>query len=316
MRFSLIHIVPETTNVPFIKGRFVAMLFSAALMIASIGAFATMGLNLGIDFVGGTLIEIETQEDANLSEIRENLNGLGFGEIQVQTFGAPNDVLIKMRQQEPENPDVEMAAERAQQQAANTVQETLVEMLPGVEFRRVEVVGPAVSGELVRAGILAVGLALGAMLIYIWFRFEWQFSLGAVIALTHDVIATMGMFAVTQFEFNLASIAAILTIVGYSMNDTVVVYDRIRENLRKFKRMPLAELLNLSINQTLSRTLMTSITTLMALFALFFLGGAVLRGFSFAMIWGVLIGTYSSIFVASPLLLLTGVKRGTSEQDS
>lgn len=316
MRLALIHIVPENTNVPFIKARFVAMAFSALLLLGSIGAFATLGLNFGIDFQGGTLIEIETPQQPDLGGIRTTLSDLDLGDVQVQTFGKPNDLLIRIEEQEVSDPTVHLAAERAQQAAAETVKNALTDLLGEVDFRRVEVVGPKVSGELVEAGILAVVLALAAMLVYIWFRFEWQFSLGAVVALTHDVIATIGMFAVTQFEFNLASIAAILTIVGYSMNDTVVVYDRIRESLRKYKRMPLPELLNKSINQTLSRTLMTSLTTLIALLALFFLGGSVLRGFSFAMIWGVVIGTYSSIFIASPMLLITGVKRGTGDQDS
>ncbi len=306
MRLSLMSYFPVTTSVPFIRVRFFAFAFSAVLLLASLGVFFAKGLNFGIDFQGGTLIEVSTPQEADLTLIRDTVGGLGLGDVQVQLFGAANDVLIRIETQ----PATEtLGSEEAQQAAANSVQDALSTAIPGVEFRRTEVVGPKVSSDLVRAGVLGVLLALGAMLLYIWFRFEWQFSMGAVLALTHDVIATIGMLAVTQFEFNLASIAAILTIVGYSMNDTVVVYDRIREDARKYKKTPLPELLNLSINQTLSRTIMTSFTTLIALCALFFLGGAVLRSFSFAMIWGIFIGTYSSIFIASPFLLLTGIKR-------
>lgn len=317
MRLALVHIVPDNTTLPFVKLRLVALIFSALLMIGSIGAFFTQGLNFGIDFQGGTLIEFETEQpEPDLTEIRATLNGLGLGDVQVQTFGRPNDILVRIEEQVAGDADEsEFVDERAQQRAAEQVQTALVDLLGGVEFRRVEVVGPKVSGDLVQSGVLAVLLSVAAMLVYIWFRFEWQFSIAAIMALTHDVIATIGMFCITGFEFNLASIAAILTIVGYSINDTVVVFDRIRENLRKYKRMPLPELINLTINQTLSRTLVTSLTTLVAVLALFFLGGQVLRGFSFAMIFGIVVGTYSSIFVASPLLLVTGVNRSTGDNE-
>lgn len=248
------------------------------------------------------MIEIETPEAADISAIRTQLNGLGLGDVQVQTFGAPNDVLIRIQSQGGEP--------GSDQEVVTLVKNELGE---SVQYRRVEVVGPKVSGELVNSGVTAVVLAVALMLVYVWFRFEWQFSIGAVLALVHDVITTIGIFSLLQIEFSLPIIAAILTIVGYSMNDTVVVYDRVRENLRKYKRMDLGELIDKAINETLTRTTMTALTTLLALFALYIFGGEVIRGFTFAMIWGVIIGTYSSIFVAAPVLLILGVKRDWSE---
>ena len=307
---ALLKLVPEKTDIEFIKLRGIAFVVSALLAVASIFLFVNQGLNFGIDFRGGTMIEIGTPEDADIGKIREVVNGLGFGDVKVQEFGSPKDVLIVIEGQVEEDG---VSEEQAQQNVATKVQNALnAELGEGISYRRIEVVGPKVSGELVRSGTIAVVLAVSLMLVYIWLRFEWQFSLGAVLALVHDVILTIGMFALTQLEFNLSIIAAILTIVGYSMNDTVVVYDRVRENLRKYKKKDLAELLDLSINDTLARTVMTSVTTLLALFALYFFGGEVLRGFTFAMIWGVFVGTYSSIFIAAPLLLLTGVKRDWS----
>lgn len=294
-------LVPDDTHVTFIAWRMHAFVASLAAVILSIGLVVTMGLNFGIDFRGGTLIEIGTEEPADLADLRQRLGGLGLGDVQIQTFGAPTEVLIRVGAQPGES--------EAQQAVVEKVRG---ELGTAVEYRRVEVVGPTVSGELIEAGTLAVVLAVAMMLVYIWFRFEWQFSVGAVLALVHDVIITLGLFAILQLEFNLSIIAALLTIVGYSMNDTVVVYDRIREKLRKYKRMPLPELIDLAINKTLSRTIMTSATTLLALGSLYFLGGEVIRGFTFAMIWGVIIGTYSSIFVAAPLLLWLGVKRDWS----
>lgn len=295
-------LVPDKTNVPFLGGHKVAFLASALLVAASIALFMTKGLNYGIDFRGGILIEVGTPEPANLRQIRGTLGALGLGDVAIQEFGAPTDVLIRVERQPGDA--------TAQQVAVDIVKAALNDDIgDDISYRRVEFVGPKVSGELIRAGTLAVGLAVIAMLIYIWFRFEWQFSVGAVTALIHDVALTIGLFSLTGLEFNLSIIAAILTIVGYSMNDTVVVYDRVRENLRKFRRMELTELLNLSINDTLSRTTMTSLTTLLALFSLFFFGGEVIRGFTAAMIWGVVVGTYSSIFIAAPLLLKLGVDR-------
>lgn len=286
-------LVPDDTKITFMRHRKWSFPFSIALILMSIALFAVNGLNLGIDFRGGTLIQIKTLEGpANIGELRNVLSGLDLGDVQVQEFGAPEDVLIRIQQQD--------GGEEAQQ----AVVELVRSILSGtVSFERVEVVGPAVSGELTQTGILAVVASLGAVLIYIWLRFEWQFAVGAVVATLHDVILTIGMFALLQLEFNLASIAAVLTIVGYSLNDTVVVYDRVREKLRKFKRLPIVELLDLAINRTLSRTALTSITTLLALGSLYVFGGEVIASFTFAMIWGVVIGTYSSIFIAAPLLM-------------
>lgn len=294
-------LIPDDTHIQFIRMRFIAMIASTAAVVGSILLVATMGLNFGIDFRGGTLIEIGTEEPADIADLRNRLGNLGLGDVQIQSFGAPTDVLIRV--------ETQPGGASAQQAVVDAVR---AELGTEVEYRRVEVVGPTVSGELIEAGVLAIVLAVGLMLIYIWFRFEWQFSVGAVVALVHDVVITLGLFAILQLEFNLSIIAALLTIVGYSMNDTVVVYDRVREKLRKYKRMPLAELLDLAVNKTLSRTIMTSLTTLLALFSLYIFGGEVIRGFTFAMIWGIVIGTYSSIFVAAPLLLWLDVKRDWS----
>ena len=294
----LISLVPVGTKINFLKFRKMAAVFSLFLCVASVGLFAAKGLNFGIDFRGGILLEIRTPGAANMSKLRASLGGLGLGEVQLQEFGQPTDVLIRIERQ--------AGGEKAQLVAVEIAKKALGDE---VNYRRTEFVGPKVGGELIEAGITAVLLALGAMLVYIWFRFEWQFGVGAVIAILHDVLLTIGIFSLLGLEFNLSTVAAILTIAGYSINDTVVVYDRVRENLRKFKQMPLTELLNLSINATLSRTLLTSVTTLIALLALYLFGGEVLRGFSFAMIWGVLVGTYSSIFIAVPLLVYMNLRR-------
>ncbi|WP_425407773.1 protein translocase subunit SecF [Hyphococcus sp.] len=315
----LLKLVPDRTHVGFIKLRFAALILSALLVVGSIAALFTLGLNFGVDFKGGVTIEVADDEPIDIGAVRETVSGLGLGTVDVQAIqdfaGAEEAVLVKISQQEVDDPEAgEDANETAQQEANQQVQDALRTLLgDGIDFRKIEVVGPTVSGELIQKGAIAVALAIAMMLIYIWLRFEWQFSLGAIVALVHDVIITLGMFAVTRLEFNLAIIAAILTIVGYSMNDTVVVYDRVRENLRKFKQKPLAELLDVSINDTLSRTVMTSLTTMLALVVLVVFGGEVLRGFTLAMIWGVVIGTYSSIFVASPFLLTTNVKRDWSK---
>lgn len=298
MRLKL---VPDETSIPFFKFRYWGYAFSLFMVLASIFFIATKGLNFGIDFMGGTTIEIATPEPADIGALRGDLNGLGLGDVQVQTFGSPNDVLIRIQSQG----DAE-----ADQQVIDQVRGVLGD---AVDYRRVEVVGPKVSGELVESGVTAIFIAVVLMLVYVWFRFEWQFALGSILALLHDVIVTIGIFALLQLEFSLSIIAAVLTIVGYSMNDTVVIYDRIRENLRKYKRMDLKELLDKAVNETLSRTVVTAVTTLLALVALYVFGGEVIRGFTFAMIWGVIIGTYSSVFVAAPILLVLGVKRDWSE---
>ena len=295
----LIRVVPEVTNYGFMQWRRITFPLSSALLVGSLVAFVAVNLNFGIDFRGGTLVEYRTKQvenaypAADLADIRSRLSELNLGDVQVQEFGAPSEVLIRIESQD--------GGDNAEQSALAKVRAALDD---DFDFRRQEVVGPTVSGELATAGTIAVLVSLLAIMVYIWLRFEWQFSVGAVLATAHDVILTIGMFAVLQLEFTLSSIAAILTIVGYSLNDTVVVYDRIRENLRKYKSRPIREVLDMSINDTLSRTILTSVTTLLALLSLYFLGGEVLRGFTFAMIFGVIIGTYSSIFVAAPLLVV------------
>ena len=297
-----LRLVPAKTSIRFVGFRRIAFVASGLLALASAVLFFAPGLNYGIDFQGGILIEVKTPGPADLGHMRSVLGDLGLGEVALQEFGAADDVLIRVERQPGDA--------SAQQKAVALVKEALAQGVGGnFEYRRVEFVGPKVSAELIQTGTIAVLAAVVLMLIYIWFRFEWQFSVGAVLALVHDVVLTLGMFAITGIEFNLASIAAILTIVGYSINDTVVVYDRVRENLRRYKTLALEPLLDQSINDTLSRTTMTSVTTLLALLALFFFGGAVIRGFTAAMIWGVVVGTYSSIFVAAPVLLYLGVGR-------
>lgn len=301
MAFKGIDFVPHGTKFPFLSWRTITFVLSGIAMLASIALFAGKGLNYGIDFIGGTSIEIRHKTGiAEISDIRSKVSSLNFGDVQVQQFN-PRDVLVRI--------ELQSGGEEANQVALDKIKKVLGDTY---EFRSTEVIGPTVSEELTRAGLIAVITAIFVVLIYIWMRFEWQFSLGAVLALVHDVVLTIGIFSLLQLEFTLSIIAALLTIVGYSLNDTVVVFDRVRENLRKFKRLELVELLNLSINETLSRTILTSVTTLIALFALYFFGGDVIRGFVFAMIWGVIVGTYSSVFIASPILLIVGVKRDWS----
>lgn len=319
---SLVRILPQEPRVPFIKMRMIAAVFSVFAIIASIALFSIKGLNYGIDFTGGTVLEIgSVTQDLDDATVRAALVEIGYGNAQLQgiqppvgsvtTEGVPiENKLFRIGLQLQDESGEE--GQGAQQAALNSVKAGLTEQIGDYFVRNTEVVGSQVSGELRRKGIMSVGLALFFVLAYIWFRFEWQFGLGAVFALVHDVVLTIGVFSLTQIEFNLTIIAAILTIVGYSLNDTVIVYDRIRENLRKFKRKPLGEVLNIAINDTLSRTVLTSVTTLLALIALYVLGGSALKGFSFAMIWGVFVGTYSSIFVASPLLLALKLKRGVN----
>ncbi len=296
-------LIPDATKIPFMWLRRMTFSISAFVALVSLVLFATINMNYGIDFKGGSLIELQAKNGpANIGDIRSRLAELNLGDVQVQEFGAPEEVLIRIESQG--------GGENAEQTVIVKVRD---ELESDHEFRRVEVVGPTVSGELARAGTIAVVSALFAILIYIWLRFEWQFAVGAVMATLHDVIMTIGFFVVSGIEFNLSSIAAILTIVGYSLNDTVVVYDRIRENLRRFKKMRLSELLDMSMNQTLRRTGITSLTTLLALIALFSFGGEVIRSFTAAMIFGVVIGTYSSIFIAAPLLILFNLRPGRTE---
>jgi preprotein translocase SecF subunit len=306
-------LIPDDTHIDFLKLRKLWVGLSIAAIIGSIALFFIQGLNYGIDFKGGTLIMAETVEDTPVGAFRPVVSDLGLGEVGVTKVSDPggtarNAVMIRVGIT-GDDPDAQAAI-------VHQVQGALDEAFPGITYLQVDSVGAKVSGELVRAGVLAVVSAIAAILFYIWLRFEWQFAVAAVIALVHDVALTIGIFSLLRIEFNLAIIAAILTIAGYSLNDTVIVFDRARENLRKYKKMDLAELLNLTVNETLSRTIMTSGTTLMALFALYFLGGEVLRGFTFAMIWGILVGTYSSIYIAAPILLRLGVKRDWSKPDA
>ena len=286
--------LPTNTSIPFMRWRWPAMIGAGGLCLLSLLLFLFVGLNYGIDFKGGTLVEVRVKQlPVDIGAIRSEIGALNLGDVQIQEIGDDGDVLIRVERQD--------GGEEAQQRANLLIQETLGD---AVEVRRVEVVGPRVSDELARAGLIGVIASLVAILAYIWLRFEWHFAVGAVVTTLHDVLLTIGLYAVLRLDFTLASIAAILTIVGYSLNDTVVVYDRVRENLRRYKKMPLPELLDLSINQTLSRTIMTSATTLLALFALFVFGGEVIRQFVLAMIFGIMVGTFSSVFIASPLLVL------------
>lgn len=308
----LLRLWPEETKVSFMKVRFIALIISVCALAASAAMLGTRGLNLGIDFAGGSVIEIEEPEGVSTDDVRAIIEPLGLGEITINSArstgaDAVNLEVIRFKTQEPrEGEDVEAA----QQNANNRVRAALEEAYPDVVIRSSAAVGPKVSGELFRAGVTALGVALLLMMIYISIRFQWQYALGAVAALFHDVILTMGMFALTGFEFNLATIAALLTIVGYSMNDTVIVFDRVREEARKYKKLELSKVVDLAINATMSRTLLTSGTTLLALISIFVFGGPVLRGMSFGLIFGVVVGTYSSVFVASAVVLLLGIDRG------
>ncbi|HPF47592.1 MAG: protein translocase subunit SecF [Alphaproteobacteria bacterium] len=297
---KLLKLVPEDTHINFIGVRKFAYVLSSLLLISSIALYIVKDLNFGIDFKGGFLIEAHTDHATDVGKVRSLTSDLGFGDVAVQTFGQDNEILIRLEYQE----------DKSLSEVVDIVRVTLEKGIgDNVRFERTESVGPKVSGDLIEAGIFSVLLSIGAVLLYIWVRFEWQFGLGAVIALIHDVLITIGMFSLTRLEFNLNIIAALLTIVGYSLNDTVVVYDRIRENLGKYRKMELPELLNHTLNETLSRTTMTSFTTIIALFALFYFGGEVIHGFTAAMIWGIFVGTYSSIFIASPVLMWFDLNR-------
>ena len=294
-----------TRNINFVSKFKKANIFSLIIFILSIIFIFFKGLNYGIDFKGGTLIELRTDTSINATVIRDSLKSMNLGDINVKKFGKEGDYLIKVEQKNTNNSNL-----------IPEIKKTLADNLNAdVDFRRVENVGPKVSSELLESSIIAISLALAAMLFYIWIRFEWQFSIGSIIALFHDVIITLGIFSVLSLEINLSIIAAVLTIVGYSMNDTVVIYDRIRENLLKYTKISISDISNLSINETLSRTIITSITTLLALISIYILGGEILRGFSFAMILGVIIGTYSSMFVASPILKFFKVSYKTLEKE-
>ena len=292
-------------NINFVSSFKKANIISITVFIISILFILFKGLNYGIDFKGGTLIELRTDTSTKASSIRNSLNSMNLGDINVKKFGRDGDYLIKVEQKNIKNSDLIPSIKKTLKKNLNSE----------IDFRRVENVGPKVSAELLESSIIAISLALAAMLFYIWVRFEWQFSVGSIIALLHDVVITLGLFSLLSLEINLSIIAAVLTIVGYSMNDTVVIYDRIRENLLKYSKISISDVSNLSINETLARTIITSVTTLLALLSIYILGGEILRGFSFAMILGVIIGTYSSIFVASPILKFFKVSSKTLEKD-
>ena len=292
-------------NINFVSNFKKANIVSIVIFISSIIFIVFKGLNYGIDFKGGTLIELRTDKSITASSIRDSLKSMNLGDVNVKKFGKEGDYLIKVEQKNENNNNLIPEIKRKLTETLNA----------DVDFRRVENVGPKVSAELLESSIIAISLALAAMLFYIWIRFEWQFSVGSIIALLHDVTITLGIFSILALEINLSIIAAVLTIVGYSMNDTVVIYDRIRENLFKYTKISISDVSNLSINETLARTIITSVTTLLALLSIYILGGEILRGFSFAMILGVLIGTYSSIFVASPVLKFFKVSYKTLEKE-
>jgi preprotein translocase subunit SecF len=299
-------VIRHVPKIDFMRWHRVGFAFSGLLTVLTIVLYLTVGLNYGIDFLGGTLIEARvTTGPADLADMRAKLDALNLGEVTLQQFGSPSDVLIRMAQQ-PGGDQAQMAAVKQAQQVLG----------PNVEYRRIEVVGPTVGSELIRAGVLATVLALGAIMVYVWFRFEWQFGVGAMVSTFHDVITTVGLFAVLQLEFNLTTLAAILTIAGYSINDTVVIYDRVRESMRRHRSMPFRDLINLALNETLSRTILTVATTTLAVLSLLFLGGQVLRGFSIAMLWGMFIGTYSSLFIAAPILSYVQPNRGAIAKDA
>ena len=292
----------EKQNIPFNKFYKRFNILSLFLILISLILLIFKGLNYGVDFKGGTLIELRSLDNTlSISDLRKSFNNLDLGDVSVKKFGKENDYVVKF--------------EKKQSIEENFIENIKVELTKDIgkifEFRRVESVGPKVSSELLKSGIIAIGLSLGAMLIYIWIRFEWQFSLGAIAALFHDVIITLGFFSFLSLEINLSIVAAVLTIVGYSMNDTVVIFDRVRENLKKLSDIKIYEITNISINETLSRTIITSATTLLALLSIFIFGGAILKGFSFAMILGVIVGTYSSIYIANPMLVKLNVSQKT-----
>jgi preprotein translocase subunit SecF len=301
--WPLIKFVPAQTHFKFTRLAPYAAIVSAIAVIASVTCFFVVGLNFGTDFKGGTLIEVQTAGPAPLAQLRATLAKEGLHDPQVQGFGSPSAALLRFRPAENADP---MAG-------VNALKASLTKQFPGIQFKRVEVVGPKVSGELFSSGLMALGLAIGLMLVYIWFRFQLQFGLGAVIAIFHDLILTVGILSALQIEFSMTSIAALLTIIGYSMNEKVITFDRLRENLRKYKRTSLRDIIDLSENERLSRTLITGSTALLALAGMLFLGGPTLFPLVFAMVFGIVIGTYSSIYVALPIILVWGAQRGDDE---
>lgn len=307
MILKLLQLVPENTKIDFFGHRFYAMFASFVIIVGSLSCVAVKGLNFGIDFTGGTVMEIQVQEDPDLSALRTQLNGLAVGDISLQEFGDKRDLMVRLPQQD--------GGPEAQQAAINKVQQSLnAHFGEGkVEVRRTEFVGPQVGEELKKDGLMAIIFTVLAIMGYIWFRFEWQFGIGSLLALIHDVVGILGLFSLTQMHFDLSTLAAILLVAGYSINETVIIFDRIRENMRKFKKMPMPEIINLSINQTLPRTVMTSGSTILAIFALWLFGGEVIRSFTSALFFGILIGTHSSYFVSSQALFYLKLRPTTGD---
>lgn len=303
----MLRLISDNTTIRFIRLKTFSFSLSAIFSILAILSVLFIGLNFGIDFKGGILLEVRTDERISISDIRREVSNLNIGEVSIQDFGAKSDYLIRVERQS--------GSDDAQQIAVEALKGALNKKFnDDIEYRRLEYVGPTVSKDLISDGVMAILFAIIAMLAYIWFRFELPFAIGAIVALLHDVILTLGVFSALGLEFNLSTVAAILLIIGYSMNDTVVVYDRIRENLRKFKKMELKELLDKSINETLSRTINTTITTMLALGALYLIGGQIISDFAFAMLWGIIVGTYSSIFIASTILVYLNIRRSKESE--
>ncbi|MDX1974598.1 MAG: protein translocase subunit SecF [Rickettsiales bacterium] len=294
-----IRLLPNRPSIDFMGKRWIGFILSIVLTLSSIGLLFTKGLNLGIDFTGGILMEIHTEQPADLATMRSLLSSQDFGEVSLQNIGSPNDVMIR----------IQSSGEGEQAAIIDKVKTLLAEQMPNaIDYRKIDYVGPTVGDELIQAGTLAVMLSFASIMCYMWFRFEWQYGLGGILALIHDAIMVMGFFALTQIEFGLTAVAALLTIIGYSINDSVVIYDRIRENMRRFKKMDVFELLNLSINETLSRTILTASTTLLAALSLLVFGGEVIHSFSAAMVFGVIAGTYSSIYISAPTLIYLNIR--------
>lgn len=303
----MLRLISDNTTIKFIKLKALSFTFSGILSVLAILSVLFVGLNFGIDFKGGILLEVRAGNNIAISDIRSKISDLNIGEVSIQEFGVKSDYLIRVERQK--------GADNAQQVAVEILKDALNKAFgKDIDYRRLEYVGPTVSKDLISDGVMAICFAIMAMLAYIWFRFELPFAIGAIIALLHDIILTLGVFSILGLEFNLSTVAAILLIIGYSMNDTVVVYDRIRENLRKFKKMELKELLDKSINETLSRTINTTITTMLALGALYLIGGQIISDFAFAMLWGIIVGTYSSIFIASTVLIFLNIRRSKESE--
>lgn len=308
MMFRGVDYWPHDKHFDLMRLRKPCIIFTTVLLMVALSSLFTKGLNFGIDFEGGSLLEVQSKSGPiDIAELRSRLSDLNLGDVQIQGLDSPRDALIRVEQQAATD---DLTAEQVQQAAATKVRDSLSDT---IDVRRVEVVGPSVSGELKQAGIVAVCFAIIGILLYVWFRFEWQFGVAAIVALVHDIMLTLGAFSILGLDFGLNEVAALLTLAGYSINDTVVIFDRVRENLRRYKKMPLAKLVNLSLNETLSRTIVTSVSTFLAVFAIYIFGSDVIHGFAFAMLFGIVVGVWSTLIIATPVLVWLGVKRDWSE---